>query len=67
MSSVLFPYRVVLFKVLRCVLLSVASNFSNEDDALGLGILQKHLQTIYEVCAIEWIPADTWKETKQIQ
>lgn len=65
MSSVLVPYRVVLFEVLCCILLSIASDFSNEDDALCLGILQEHLQTVYEVCTVEWIPANTLQETKQ--
>lgn len=55
----------MLFEVLRCILLSIASNFSNQDDALRLGILQEHLQTIYEVRTIEWIPANTLQETKQ--
>lgn len=61
----LFSYRVVLFEVLCCILLGVASDFSNKDDALRLGILQEHLQTVYEVCAVEWITANTLQETKQ--
>lgn len=65
MSCVSFPYRIVLFEVLRCIFLSVASDLSNEDDALCLRILQEHLQTIYEVCSVEWIPANTLQETKQ--
>lgn len=65
MSSVLFPYRVVLFQVLCCILLSIASNLSNKDDALCLRILQKHLQAVYEVCTVEWIPTNTLQETKQ--
>lgn len=65
MSCVSFPYRIVLFEELRCIFLSVASDLSDEDDALCLRILQEHLQTIYEVCSIEWIPANTLQETKQ--
>lgn len=65
MSCVSFPYRIVLFEELRCIFLSVASDLSNEDDALCLRILQEHLQTIYEVCSVEWIPANTLQETKQ--
>lgn len=61
----LFPYRVVLFEVLRCILFSIAPDFSNKDDALCLGILQEHLQTIYEVCTVERIPANTLQKTKQ--
>lgn len=61
----LVAYRVVLFEVLCCILLSVASDFSNEDDALCLGILQEHLQAVYEVCTIEWIPTNTLQEKKQ--
>lgn len=64
-SSVSFPYRVVLFQVLCCILLCISSNFSNKNNALRLGILQEHLQTVYEVCAIKWIPANTLQETKQ--
>lgn len=54
-----FTYRVVLFEVLCCILFSIAPDFSDKDDALRLGILQEHLQTIYEVGTIEWIPTNT--------
>ena len=62
---VLCPYRVVLFQVFCCILLCIASDFSDDDDALRLGILQEHLQTVYEVCSVEWIAANTLQETKQ--
>lgn len=65
MSSVLFSYRVVLFQVLCSVLLGIASDLSNKDDALSLRILQKYLQTVYEVCAVEWIPTNTLQKSKQ--
>ena len=58
-SWVFFPYSIVLFEVLRCILLSIASNLPNKDDALCLGIIQEHLQTINEVRTVEWIPANT--------
>lgn len=64
-SSVPFPYRVILFQVLCRILLCISSDFSNKDNALRLGILQEHLQTVYEVCTIKWIPANTLEETKQ--
>lgn len=54
-----FTYRVVLFEVICCILFSIAPDFSNKDDALCLWILQEHLQTIYEVGTIEWIPTNT--------
>lgn len=60
----LFPYGVMLFKIFCCILLRIASNLSNKDDAVCLGILQEHLQTVYEICAIEWISANTWKRAK---
>lgn len=58
-AKVLFPYRVVFFQILCCIFLSTATNFSNEDDAFSLWILKEHLQTIYEVCAIERISPNT--------
>lgn len=62
-----FPYRIVLFQVLGRIFLSVASNLSNQDDALGLGVLQENLQTVDEVCSVEGIAADALQKTKQRQ
>lgn len=55
-----FPYRIVLFQVLGSIFLCVASDLSNQDDALSLGVLQEHLQAVDKVCAVEGIAADSW-------
>lgn len=52
------PYGIVLFQVLGRILLGVASDLPDEDDALGLGVLQEHLQTVDEVCSVEGVAAD---------
>lgn len=62
-----FPYRIVLFQVLGRIFLGVASDLSNQDDALGLGVLQENLQAVDEVCSVEGIAADALQKTKQRQ
>ena len=51
-------HRVVLFEVLGCVLLGVASDLPDQDDALRLGVPQEHLQAVDEVRPVEGIAAD---------
>lgn len=62
-----FPYRIVLFQVLGRIFLGVASDLSDQDDALGLGVLQENLQAVDEVCSVEGIAADALQKTKQRQ
>lgn len=52
------PYGIVLLQVLGRILLGVASDLSDQDDALRLGVLQEHLQTVDEVCSVEGVAAD---------
>lgn len=54
-----FPHRIVLFQVLGCVFLGVASDLSDQNDALSLGVLQEHLQAVNEVCSVEGIATDS--------
>lgn len=62
-----FPYRIVLFQVLGRIFLGVASDLSDQDDALGLGVLQENLQAVDEVCSVEGIATDALQKTKQRQ
>ena len=51
-------YRVVLFEVIGSILLGVAADLADQDDAVSLGVLQEHLQAVDEICPIEGVPTD---------
>jgi len=55
------PYRVVLLQVICCHLLGVATDLSDQDDAVGLGVPEEDLQTVDEVGSVEGIPPDAWR------
>ena len=58
-------YRVVLLEVVGGLLLGVAPDLPDEDDALSLWIAQEHLQTVDEVRPVEGIASDTWRRTRK--
>ena len=58
------PYRVVLLEVIGGLLLGVTPDLPDEDDALGLWVLQEYLQTVDEVRTVERIASDTWRKTR---
>jgi len=55
----------VLLEVVGGVLLRVAADLPDEDDALGLGVPQEHLQAVDEVGPVERIAPDAWRRRRR--
>lgn len=58
----LFSYRIVFGEVVGSLLLGHTTNLADQDDSLGLGILEEDLQAVDEVGAVERITADAHAE-----
>ncbi len=53
-------YAVVLGKKLRRSLFCLSADFSDHDDALGIGVLEEQVQTVHKVCAVEGVASDPY-------
>lgn len=52
----------MLDKIIWCKLLCIASNFSDKDDPLSIGVRQEHFETVDEIRAVERVTTDTHAE-----
>lgn len=53
-------------EIFSSVFFSYTSNFSNENDSLGVGVFNEHFQTVDKICPVERISsnADTQRLTE---